>query len=512
MKSLREALRRLRESEAMYRNVFDNAGDIIFTVDQDTILTSLNPAFAKVSGWPEGEWTGKSFVPLVSRSDLPMADRVLQGVLQGQAIEPFVLHVLKACGEYFVGELSVTPIKQDGGVILLGICRDVTERKKMEEALRESEQRFRAIFDTAPDGIFTVSAEGKFTSSNPAVAQLVGWSFEDLAGKPYALWIHPEDLPRANQVFLDILAGQPGKVELRVRSKAGGYPFIEVSATPRYEQGSLAGALGFFRDISERKQMEEMVRNLNEALELKIQERTRQLLQAQEELIRKEKLAVLGQVVGSVGHELRNPLGVMNNAVYYLQAVLADADPTTREYLDIIREEIAGADRIVADLLDSVRTKPPQTQTVSIANLIEQTLIKLTIPAAVELRRDIPESIPPLRVDPMQMQQVFRNLICNAIDAMPEGGILEIRAFENPVVKTLSVSVRDTGVGVAEQDLPKLFQPLFTTKARGIGLGLVVVKNLTVANGGSVEVQSEPGQGALFTITLPCDHSTEKMA
>lgn len=240
-------------------------------------------------------------------------------------------------------------------------------------------------------------------------------------------------------------------------------------------------------------------------LEVQVKQRTRQLLEAQEDLVRKEKLALLGQVAGSVGHELRNPLGVMSNAVYFLQTVLSDADDSVKEYLGIIKNEIAGSERIVSDLLDSVRTRPPQPETVDIAQLIEQTLPKCSVPASVSVKLDIPATLSPLQVDPQQIHQVFRNLISNAIEAMPQGGTLEIRAVEHKKDGTVTVSVRDSGTGMTPEQLGKLFQPLYTTKARGIGLGLVVVKNLVEANGGTVEVQSESGKGTVFAVTLPCD-------
>jgi len=251
----------------------------------------------------------------------------------------------------------------------------------------------------------------------------------------------------------------------------------------------------------------ETIRQLNEELDAKVQERTLQLLEAQEELVRKEKLAMLGQVASNVGHELRNPLGVMSNAVYFLQTVLSDADETTKEYLNIIKSEIACSERTVSDLLDSVRTNPPHPEAVSVTELIEQTLRKYTVPSSVTVKLDIPVTLPPLWVDVMQIQQVFSNLISNGMEAMPEGGTLEIRALENKQDATITISVRDSGIGMAPEVLAKLFQPLFTTKARGIGLGLVVAKNLTQANDGRVEVESEVGKGSLFSVTLPGDNS-----
>jgi signal transduction histidine kinase len=227
------------------------------------------------------------------------------------------------------------------------------------------------------------------------------------------------------------------------------------------------------------------------------------LKETQDELVRQEKLAMLGQVAGSVGHELRNPLGVMSNAVYFLQTVLEGSDESVKEYLGIILDEITRSEHIVDQLLAAVRTRSPGLATHGVAELIGQILRQCAIPASVTVTLDIPETISPFRVDAQQMQQVLCNLISNGVEAMPEGGTLVIRAVENRQEGTVTVSVQDSGSGMTPEVMAKLFQPLFTTKARGIGLGLVVAKNLTQANGGRVEVQSEPGKGSMFSVILP---------
>jgi len=317
--------------------------------------------------------------------------------------------------------------------------------------------------------------------------------------------VHPEDRQTVNnEVRTALEQGRIYSIDHRILLPDGTVRHVHEQAEVfRNDAGRAVKMLGTIQDITESKLVEEKIRKLNEELETKVQERTQQLLEAQEELVRKEKLAVLGQVAGSVGHELRNPLAVMSNAVYFLQTVLADADETTREYLNIIKDEITGSERIVSDLLDSVRTKPPQPKAVGVREVIGQTLDKLTIPASVFVKLDIPEALPALRVDVMQIHQVFRNLISNGMEAMPDGGTLIISAVENRQDKNISISVRDSGIGITEEQLGKLFQPLFTTKSRGIGLGLVVVKNLTQANGGTVKVESEVGKGSVFSVTLP---------
>jgi PAS domain S-box-containing protein len=317
--------------------------------------------------------------------------------------------------------------------------------------------------------------------------------------------LHPEDRQPVMDCAREALEqGHPYSMDHRILLPDGSLRYLhEQGEVSRNDDGQPVKMVGTVLDITVHKQAEETIRKLNDELETKVQERTKQLLEAQEEIVRKEKLAVLGQVAGSVGHELRNPLGVMNNAVYFLQTVLTDADDRVKEYLNIIKSEIASSERIVSDLLDSVRTKPPHPEIVGVAELIDQTLRKCTIPPSVTMKLDIAETLPPLWGDAMQIHQVLRNLISNGVEAMPEGGMLEIRAVADEVAMHVAIGVRDNGIGMTAEQMGKLFQPLYTTKARGIGLGLVVVKNLTQANGGTVEVRSEAGKGSLFLVTLP---------
>ncbi len=271
----------------------------------------------------------------------------------------------------------------------------------------------------------------------------------------------------------------------------------------------------------------ETILQLNEELDAKVKQRTQQLLEAQEELVRKEKLSILGQLSGSVGHELRNPLGIISNAIFFLNTVLPGADETVKEYLDIIKNEVNNAERIISDLLDFARTKSPQTRSITASELIKISKAKSAIPETVKFNVDIPETLPAVTVDPLQMVQVFQNLIMNAVQAMPGGGALRIAArmnadcgmrnAESEVTKHsalatpnsalrgnfIEVSVTDTGEGITPENMKKLFQPLFTTKSRGIGLGLTVVKNLIEANSGRIEVESQLGTGTTFTVILP---------
>jgi signal transduction histidine kinase len=276
------------------------------------------------------------------------------------------------------------------------------------------------------------------------------------------------------------------------------------------------------RDISRRKFAEEELRRYSETLEQTVADRTHELREAQDSLLRSEKLSVLGQMAGSVGHELRTPLSTISNAAYYLNMVLGKPEEQIAEYLDIIRSQTRRAEKIIADLLDFARVKALNRQEVQLADVVELVLEKHAPPDAIQVAIDIPDDLPDVVADPLHIDQVLSNLVMNAYQAMPQGGTLTVgsthvaggsrqsavngRLHEGsslPTAPCVLLTVQDSGSGIAPENIEKLFEPLFTTKSKGIGLGLAVCKNLVEANGGSIEVQSTPGQGSMFRVTLP---------
>jgi PAS domain S-box-containing protein len=438
-----------------------------------------------------------------------MIEKTFERQASGEIALAEALPVKRKNGTVFYADVNTSRITLDGRECLLGVFRDITERMRAEGQIRKQQEITTKIIETIPLRVFWKDRALRYLGSNTAFARDAGVDApQNLLGKDdFQLgWKDQAESYRAD----DMKVMDSNKPKLSYdepqTTPAGERIWLRTSKVPLHDDaGNVIGVLGTYEDVTEHKRAEEEIRRLNEELEQKVQMRTRQLLEAQEELVRKEKLSTLGQVAGSVGHELRNPLGVMSNAVYYLQTVLSEADPTTQEYLGIIKDEIGSADRIVGDLLDSVRTKPPQLQLVDVSGLIELVLRKIAVPAGINVTLNLSGTLPPMRVDPVQVQQVFRNLITNGIDAMPQGGNLEISAVEDKERRVLVVKVKDGGTGITPESMAKLFQPLFTTKARGIGLGLVVVKNLTENNGGTVAVESEPGKGSTFVVTLPLD-------
>ncbi|HEX7121793.1 MAG TPA: ATP-binding protein [Gemmatimonadaceae bacterium] len=266
------------------------------------------------------------------------------------------------------------------------------------------------------------------------------------------------------------------------------------------EIGRLARAFAIMADSvrQSRDHLEKVIGHRTRELEMALQD----LQQAQEELVRKERLATLGQLSSTIGHELRNPLAVMLNVVYILEATLASAPAKTREYLGVLREQIRISERIVTDLLDAVRTRPPQRVAVPVQQLVDEPITRCSIPSCVRVERAFDDTAPPVLADPDQVGQIMVNLVTNAVQALGEsGGILRVSSQVRD--GQICIAIRDTGPGIDPAHLEQIFEPLFTTKARGIGLGLWISRTLARANGGDLTASNHPEGGAVFSLSLP---------
>jgi signal transduction histidine kinase len=239
------------------------------------------------------------------------------------------------------------------------------------------------------------------------------------------------------------------------------------------------------------------------------------LLETQEQLIRSEKLAAIGQLASGVGHELRNPLGAIKNAGFYIRRRIANTDlpntePRVMEFLGIIEEEVNSANKVITDLLGFSRVAKPAVAPANIAGIIEDALRYTPLPENVALTKDINKTLPMVMVDGDQIKQVFINIALNALQSMPEGGRLEIRASVRG--KFVDVEFTDTGGGIPDDVINKIFDPLFTTKAKGVGLGLSVCKTIIERHEGDIQLKSRVGEGTTFTISLPTQRIPETSA
>jgi signal transduction histidine kinase len=313
--------------------------------------------------------------------------------------------------------------------------------------------------------------------------------------------VHAADIPRTpeNKSMNDVLD------LLEIKS------FINL---PIIISNKFIGYIGFDATIKETEWSDEVVNAFNlvgeiigNTLERK---RAEELLrESQERLAHQEKLAVLGQLAGGVSHELRNPLGVIKNAAYFLNMAIENPDPQVKETLELLEKEVATSERIINSMLAYAHPRPPLRKKVDINQILGEVLSRIKVPNTIETVYTPVKSLPGIMADQAQLDQAFGNIILNAVQAMPEDGRLTINT-DTRDPHWLAISITDTGVGIPRENLEKVFEPLFTGKAKGIGLGMAISKTFVEGHGGSIHAQSEIGKGTTFTVKLPTLEKEER--
>lgn len=350
---------------------------------------------------------------------------------------------------------------------------------KVEERTRElveSEKKYSTLVEHANDGVAIVQ-DGRLSFMNKRLEDMTGYSREELMGKSFVDMLPESEVELVKSRYEDRMRGKPVPdiYETKVLPKNGDVIPVELNATV-ISYGGRPADLVMVRDIRERKKMEE-------------------------QLLRAEKLAAIGELAASVGHDLRNPLTGISGAVYYLKMKMdSKMDEKSRAMLDLIEDDVKYSNKIVNDLLDFSGEIHLNWTMVGVRSLIRGTLSRIEVPEKVKIS-ELTKNTPKVPVDVDQMTRAFENLITNAIEAMPNGGRLEIKSKKTG--NSLKITFGDTGMGISKKNLNKLFTPLFTTKAKGVGLGLAICKRIINAHGGSVNIESKEGKGALVTVTIP---------
>ncbi|PJA17174.1 MAG: hypothetical protein COX65_01250 [Elusimicrobia bacterium CG_4_10_14_0_2_um_filter_56_8] len=301
--------------------------------------------------------------------------------------------------------------------------------------------------------------------------------------------------------------------EAAIKLGEGDFDYLPDLSMPNDEIGELAHTFMQMSESLKVKTAEIMsakdeLERLNRSLENRVEARTRELKSAQDELIKKERLAAIGQMASVVGHEIRNPLAVINNSIYFIKtkvnaaATVTPVEPKVTKHIAIIESEIRQANGIIDEILGFARTRELNPKLVHLNSYLEDLTMSFPVPPHIELVQNFAPENPTVNIDADEMTQALRNLIKNGIEVMPESGKVYVRS-ELVDAGTVRIDVEDTGQGIAKEALEKIFAPFFTTKARGTGLGLAVVKKAADRHKGRVEVTSVVGQGTCFKIYIP---------
>jgi len=524
----------LRDSETRFRSVLNNSRAVIYRLNvQSGQYDYISPSVEKVMGFSAEELKAQDVptaLAMIHPEDLPAVLEAHAHLdVSGESDVEYRQRARNGEYRWFSNHLAL--VRDSNGLPLYrsGNLSDITDRKQAEEdrarLLMEVEKRaaeLEATISSIAIGLIIYNQAGKAVRMNDTAKALL----------PEEVFIKKTVEERAAVIRWETEAGEQFPTEeipvaraLRGETThnvvlAAAFPdhklWISASAAPiQTPGGRRMGVVATFIDITERKQGEEKLKEYSVQLEQMVVERTRDLKEAQKQLVRKEKLAVLGQLAGGVGHELRNPLGVISSSVYYLNLVQPDANEKIKKHHAMIEQEVHNATRIIGDLLDYARVINTDPKPASVRELVEHTLSRFPVPTSVRVSIKIPADLPLVYADPLHVEQILGNLITNGCQAMSTpslntkagsatlsgGGKLTITARMQK--QMLAIAVKDTGTGVTPANMEKLFEPLFSTKVTGIGLGLAVSKKLAEANGGRIEVESEVGKGSTFTLYLP---------
>ncbi len=387
----------------------------------------------------------------------------------------------------------------------VAFLEDITQRKKAEEILKENEERFRLVAEAANVLVYEYLTEIDQIKLARGLEELTGHKSEETSftNEWWVNQIHPDDVNKfKNQLDSALKDGQTkGYVlEYRLRHKKGHYIIVKDTAKILRHNNAIH-IIGGVRDITERKQLQQKLEEYAKQLEELVDERTRELKD-------KERLAAIGETAGMIGHDIRNPLQAIINELFIArQAMSSYLSKDTKEGLEsisLIQEQADYISKIVSDLQDYARPLNPEYETVKLADLVTSVFQTINTPKNITTEINVQDSLE-VRTDTTFLKRVLTNLANNAIQSMPDGGKLTLTAYKKEYETTIKVS--DTGKGIPEEVKPRIFTPLVTTKAKGQGLGLAVVKRLIEALQGTVNFESQKDKGTTFIVTLP-NHNT----
>ena len=362
-----------------------------------------------------------------------------------------------------------------------------------------------AILDTAVDAIVVIDRVGIIQSVNAATHRLFGFDESEMVGHNVKM-LMPEPYRGEHDQYLSNYH-RTGKAKIIgagrevIGRRKDGTEFPMHLAVSEVIVGEGKWFAGIVRDISDLKAAEESLKRSNEELERRVTRRTNELSAAQANLLKAERLATLGQVSGGIAHEIRNPLNAVRTSSYCLRHETEPIPENRVKHLDRIDRQVAQIESVVKALSDLVRLPMPDTRPCDVDGLLNKVLKSTSIPESVQLNRTKGQSVAAANVDPEQLEIVLGNLLRNAIDAMPDGGDLLISVSQEE--KDVMVRISDSGIGMSQEQLNRMTEPLFSTKSRGMGLGMSISATILQKNRCHFTVQSDQGSGTTFVVHLP---------
>ncbi|HOC58353.1 MAG TPA: AAA family ATPase [Smithellaceae bacterium] len=487
---LQKSKEKLQESLDEYSNLFENIQDVFYRADLDGNLVLVSPSIEKILGYTPEECMKINLFDIYRH---PRQRRFLEVYLQQKgSIENFETELRKKDGNYIWVSANSHHLKdQKGNVIgIEGMVRDITVRKQAETLLLDEKERLSVMLRSIGDGVIATNTDGRIILMNKVAEDLTGWTQEDAYGLVLSdvFRIVDEQSHEIRPNPLNFPSSGKAQNQAILVSRSTTEKFIAESAAPiRDKDGKIVGAIIVFRDITEKRKLEM-------------------------EILKNQKLESIGIFAGGIAHDFNNILtGILGNIS--LARIYTKTEDKAAGKLAEAEKAVLRATELTKQLLTFSKGGSPVKKTASILELLRESTKFILSGSNIKSQFFLPETVWPVEVDEGQINQVVNNLVLNAIQAMPQGGVITLSACNvhippdsplplsaGPYVK---ISIQDEGVGISRENLPRIFDPFFTTKSKGNGLGLATTHSIIRKHDGHIDVESCENQGTTFFIYLP---------
>jgi len=497
---LKQAEEALRESEKKYGSFLNNLVDGAYESDDMGNLTYANEAAVKIVGKPLKDIVGKPFLPLFTKDSQTKAVDVYSRSLSGEDIGPYELELTNGTVCQFKNALLKD---KDGKIVgVFGIMRDISKQKWAEEALRESEERYRTVLESNPDPVVVYDIEGKVIYLNPAFTRVFGWSLEEQIGKKIDNFVPEENWPETRMLINKVtVSGESfSGFETRRYTKEGNILDISISGSfYRDQEEDVAASVINLRDITEQKRLEG------------------QLQQAQ-------KMEAIVTLAGGIAHNFNNALTPIIGNIDLLEMAHGQDEKTMGSLKDMKTSGLRMA-HLTSQLLAYAEGGKYNPQIQFLSDFVDATLplIQHTLDPAVRVETDLPLNVKDVKADSTQMQMILSAIMANSNEAMEGPGRIRIstrnRDLDQDFIKDhpdlkpgpyVCLSIEDDGKGMDEETRNRIFDPFFTTHFMGRGLGMASVYGIVKNHDGAITVESELGKGTVVSIYLPAIEAEEK--